>query len=1224
MYGRVVVDRDKTSSYDFDQTGSGRTISGTGSVVQEYSWTPANTGVYYCSNGVQVTGNGFTDGSPWSDWIVVTVTAPTGTLNITANNLPAGNQALPGSNGYVKLYTSAGSPIGSEQQTNSNGETTFTDVPAGSNYYYEVRHNDQSTIFGTEYWGKQTGIQITGGQQTNSTFTRNMPYGTELKVYIVSTGSDVTGQSVPSGTPLRLEFTMENPSSSSVSNVYGRVVADRNKALSYDFDQTGPGRTISGTGSVVQEYLWTPTITGDYYCSNGVLVTGNGYTDGAPWSDWKLVTVTAPIQLVIEECSVSPSTQHPGGRVTVIYQIDNPATSSVKTGLMCSIAPTGTTNWLSDPDHDRDANVPSGTTTHEREFDIPESADLGLYTVWYVLQKGGISGEGYYDTLERDDLTVAGKRPKLVLYGIPVDFGLYNTYKTFTIANEGNMDLVITDILSSKSFFSVNTREMTIRPYERKTVGIYFDRNTNKGMKSGELTFVIKDNKNEPFWHGCVNLNWLATDGKHIVERDNPERKVTLRGLNVSGWQYSQELWGNTNEEIAHYIDTICESWDINIVRIPFNQEFWMDSDSEYKNKIIHVVDCFKRHHVYVLLDLHWIDYFPRKTVETSPLPNDQSIEMWKDIAQVFNNDPAVLYDIYNEPTHEASFNEWRNKAIEIIEAIRTIDIEKKHLIWVSGNNWGFNLDDFKSNPLNYENIVYSTHIYPIKLNENIKIDDEGNVIVRDIDWKFTPSKFPNWWRNWPDKPLFVGEFGPMEDEADSLQRIINYIDPLLNEIDKTAIGWLAWAYNDAPLIVEDRENPNPNKLSKFGERVKEKLLKWVKIRGVVSDTPETPDLIIKSIHAFTDDLQQFPVAGEKSAIRILIPNVGRDTWEGRELIALVNVVDKYDVPPNGFWTGIWKNDTIRQNRHIRLGKISNITPGDIKEITIPFMFTAPDFSDLLYVELLSGKKNEIVDTRDLNNSIELTPFFVRFNNEAYINCLGEVLTGLSHGVVDSKYIDVAQKGYDLALEGRALISDSHEIIEELKKGDEESAFNAGYKTGEDFNKLMETLYEKGGDELVDEIVPFVEAANNEFNGVGCGAAIGHSILHSFLKGKTQAMAKYNNYITVIVSSPSDLIIEQNGKIVSINQYGNSVTDIDNSLAYLFGPIKVVQVPESNDNYNLTLKGTDEGTTDVVIIQKKEIQETQEYLVETITYEDIPTKMGSEASREIGNEFDEN
>ena len=94
-------------------------------------------------------------------------------------------------------------------------------------------------------------------------------------------------------------------------------------------------------------------------------------------------------------------------------------------------------------------------------------------------------------------------------------------------------------------------------------------------------------------------------------------------------------------------------------------------------------------------------------------------------------------------------------------------------------------------------------------------------------------------------------------------------------------------------------------------------------------------------------------------------------------------------------------------------------------------------------------------------------------------------------------------------------------------------------------------------------------------------------------------------------------IIEQNGRITSIDQQGNAETGIENSIAYLAGRLKVIHIPESGKNYSITLKGTGEGTTDLTLIQPKEDE------VEIITYTDIPTDVNSVASLDIGEVPDE-
>jgi hypothetical protein len=225
-------------------------------------------------------------------------------LTITVKNINGSSTPVPGSYGTVELYNSGNQQV-SSQSTNSIGIATFINIAPGSGYWYKVFHKTTGTIFGTEYWGQKSGINIVSGTTINENFTRNMPYGASVRAYNNSTNQDITGGSVAAGTIVRVEFTIQNPgfSGAALQSIKGRIVLDRDKASSYDFDQTSNSyQTINVGGSVKFSYTYTPQNTGAYYYAVGTITSVGGtdsYTDGWGWSSIALFSVDISLPTVI-------------------------------------------------------------------------------------------------------------------------------------------------------------------------------------------------------------------------------------------------------------------------------------------------------------------------------------------------------------------------------------------------------------------------------------------------------------------------------------------------------------------------------------------------------------------------------------------------------------------------------------------------------------------------------------------------------------------------------------------------------------------------------------------------------------------------------------------------------------------------------------------------------------------------------------------------------------
>lgn len=222
-----------------------------------------------------------------------------GDLVVQVQNVDNTSLPIPGLNGIVKLYNDKKELI-STQTTNQNGAVTFPGIPVGSGYYYQVFHltANPAAIYGQEYWGTMTDIKITDDQTTTSSFKRNQPYIGIVKVYNGTT--NVTGQLIEPGTPLRIEQQIINPSSQT-QNARGRVILDIDKNELFDYYLAGNSLTsIPANSFVTQSWSVTPTINGQYYSAGGVQTLFNNDTiisAGDAWSVLPVFTVSPSFNL---------------------------------------------------------------------------------------------------------------------------------------------------------------------------------------------------------------------------------------------------------------------------------------------------------------------------------------------------------------------------------------------------------------------------------------------------------------------------------------------------------------------------------------------------------------------------------------------------------------------------------------------------------------------------------------------------------------------------------------------------------------------------------------------------------------------------------------------------------------------------------------------------------------------------------------------------------------
>jgi aryl-phospho-beta-D-glucosidase BglC (GH1 family) len=277
-------------------------------------------------------------------------------------------------------------------------------------------------------------------------------------------------------------------------------------------------------------------------------------------------------------------------------------------------------------------------------------------------------------------------------------------------------------------------------------------------------------------------VNRLGTASNRIADVVTGET-VRLRGVNRSGLEYAHpdalgfaSGAGITPEQI----DEITAGWGANIIRLPFSQDrvfegFDAFTGEDYLRDIDRVIQWASERGAYTLLDLQWIGG------EIPPLPNEDSVVMWRMLARRYGGNPDVLYDIFNEP-HDCTMWEWKQVAERLIDAIR--GEAPNALVFVSGIDWGY---DLRGMPLDIPNLVYSTHIYRNKGNR----------------WEESFGRLAR------THPVFAGECGGTDDDLEWGRALFDYLDFL-------GMGFTAWSWSDRPHLISG------NQPTKFGQLVRE------------------------------------------------------------------------------------------------------------------------------------------------------------------------------------------------------------------------------------------------------------------------------------------------------------------------------------------------------------------------------------------------------------------
>jgi endoglucanase len=109
-------------------------------------------------------------------------------------------------------------------------------------------------------------------------------------------------------------------------------------------------------------------------------------------------------------------------------------------------------------------------------------------------------------------------------------------------------------------------------------------------------------------------------------------------------------------------------SWDMNLVRIPLNEDTWLGisncttdggSAATLQANIKQIVANANANGLYVILDLHWSapNAFGCPVGQASMADSDNSVNFWTSVANTFKNNPAVMFELFNEPFAAYNYN---------------------------------------------------------------------------------------------------------------------------------------------------------------------------------------------------------------------------------------------------------------------------------------------------------------------------------------------------------------------------------------------------------------------------------------------------------------------------------------------------------------------------------------------------------------------------------------
>lgn len=332
---------------------------------------------------------------------------------------------------------------------------------------------------------------------------------------------------------------------------------------------------------------------------------------------------------------------------------------------------------------------------------------------------------------------------------------------------------------------------------------------------------------------------------------DGNGKVVRLLGVNRSGAEFKciqggspgSLGWGIFDGPTDAASADVIASWHATAVRVPLNEDCWLGingvnplyAGANYQTAITDYVAALHKAGLYAIVDLHWSSPGTIPAAWQQPLPDaDHADDFWKSVATAFASDPAVVFDLYNEPfiygnylqnqnedpwtcwlkgcaltqyiTGGSPFTKpaaWNSVGMQtLVDTIRKTGA--KNPIMIGGLDWANDLSGWLAHqPQDPQNaIAASWHVYP---SEACTSPACRSTVITPIAAKV---------------PVVIGEVG------DAVCKSTTLIDSFLPWADSAGISYLGWTWNawgdcDNVLIANFAGTPTNN----YGQRFHDLLM---------------------------------------------------------------------------------------------------------------------------------------------------------------------------------------------------------------------------------------------------------------------------------------------------------------------------------------------------------------------------------------------------------------
>ncbi len=292
----------------------------------------------------------------------------------------------------------------------------------------------------------------------------------------------------------------------------------------------------------------------------------------------------------------------------------------------------------------------------------------------------------------------------------------------------------------------------------------------------------------------------LKINGAAIVNNSSG-CTVRLRGVDIDGLEFGTDVAGATGGVTGVAAEAI-STWKCNVIRLPLSQDRWFFYPDSYRTLVDNLVNTCSENNCYVILDLHWSGTSSTATAPTTgagwgtasaqqEMADYNAVTFWSSVAARYANNPAVMFDLYNEP-YGVSASVWLNGGSAgsfntpgmkaLLAAVRGATGSPKNIVLAGGlaycNDFSTILPNFPLTDSTGYGVLYDSHIY----------SNNGNQTVNASTTTY---------------PFLVGEFGLCStcspDGGTWDNNFISYLNT-------NNLSWTAWTMDTSgpPTLISD------------------------------------------------------------------------------------------------------------------------------------------------------------------------------------------------------------------------------------------------------------------------------------------------------------------------------------------------------------------------------------------------------------------------------------